>query len=58
MYTHRYDEENSCMYWHTILLIPRVFTMVFTHNIERMNDYLIPSKITIDTSVVLAHGIG
>ena len=35
-----------------------VLTMVLAHEIEHINNYLISSKITTDTSVVLTHGIG
>lgn len=58
MYTCRYKEEKSPTCWCTNLRIPRVLTMVLAQNIERNNGYLIPSKITIGTSVVLTHGIG
>ena len=37
--------------------IPRGFTMVLTHYIERWIIYLIPSRNTIGNNVVLAHGI-
>jgi len=57
-YTHRYKEVKSCACWCTNLRIPRVLTMVLAHKIEHSNSYLIPSKITTSTSVVLTHGIG
>ena len=44
--------------WHTNLRMPGVLSMVLAHNIECNNGYLIPSKITTNSSVVLTHGIG
>ncbi len=43
--------------WCTNFRIQRVLTMVLSHNIEHSNGYLISSKITTSTNVVLTHGI-
>ena len=40
------------------IMIPGAITMVLAQNIELGVIYLIPSKNTIGTCVVLAHGIG
>ena len=42
---------------HSKFIIPGGVTMVLTHCIERWIIYLIPSRNTIGSGVVLAHGI-
>ena len=49
------DPSRVCIF-HSKIMILGGITMVLAHNIERGVVYLISSKNTIDTCVVLAHG--
>ena len=44
-------------YLHSKFIKPGDITMVLAHSIERWIIYLIPSRNTIGSGVVLAHGI-
>ena len=50
------DSSHVCLLCSKIM-IPRGITMVLAHSIERCIAYLIPSKNTISSCVVLTHGI-
>ena len=54
IHTNKNDSGHVCLF---ALDIPGGITMVLAHNIERCVVYLIPSKKTIGSCVVLTHGI-
>ena len=56
MHVDKYVPSRMCLL-HSKIIIPRGITMVLAHSIERSMVYSIPSKNTIESCVVLAHGI-